>query len=100
MKIFRSAIFAPFPAYVGLALIASGLSLDIVSAQAKTTGKDNLDCVPAGSWTVPGEGKISGTEVINRAAGRSVVVKCTTTPSIIVGNCRRWPRCMHCGRTW
>ncbi len=74
MKISRSVVLAPFFAYVGLALIASGLSLDMVSAQTKTAGKDNLDCVPVGSWIVPGDGKISGTEVINRAARRSVVL--------------------------
>ena len=74
MKIFRSAFLAPFFAYVSLALIAYGLSLDIASAQTKAPAKDNPDCVPAGNWVVPGDGKISGTEVINRAARRSVVL--------------------------
>jgi uncharacterized iron-regulated protein len=74
LKIFRSAFLAPVFAYAGLALIASGLSLDIASAQTKNAGKDNPDCVPAGNWVVPGDGKISGIEVIKRAARRSVVL--------------------------
>ena len=74
MKIFWSAFLAPLSAYLTLVLIASGVSPDMAFAQEKVAGKDSLDCAAAGSWTVPGDGKISGTEVIARAARRSAVL--------------------------
>ncbi|MDQ3186074.1 MAG: ChaN family lipoprotein [Pseudomonadota bacterium] len=54
-------------------LFAFGAAPNIVSAQAKP-GKENMDCVPVGSWITPGGGRISGTEGIARAAKRSVVL--------------------------
>jgi uncharacterized iron-regulated protein len=55
-------------------LLAFGATPNIASAQTKPGGKENIDCVPVGSWITPGGGKMSGTEGIARAAKRSVVL--------------------------
>ncbi len=75
MRIFRNA----FPASLNLLLIlvfVFDASLNIASAQMKADGKEKaiMDCAPAGSWTVPGGGKITEADVIARAAKRSVVL--------------------------
>lgn len=78
MKI-SPAFFASLSAFVALALVMSSAFFNIASAQTKAVinkekGKESAECVPAGSWIVPGDGKISATEVIARAAKRSVVL--------------------------
>ncbi|MBA2658135.1 MAG: ChaN family lipoprotein [Nitrosospira sp.] len=48
--------------------------MNVASAQTKMGSNENTECVPIGSWSVPGGGKISGPDVIARAAKRSVVL--------------------------
>ena len=55
-------------------LLALGAAMSPASAQMKTVSKENTDCVPIGSWIAPGGGKLSGPDVIARAAKRSVVL--------------------------
>ena len=43
-------------------------------AQAEAGNKEKADCAPAGSWSIPGGGKISGADAIARAARNSVVL--------------------------
>ncbi len=77
MTIFQS-IPALYTFYRGgllaLTLLAFGAAPNIAVAQTKPDSKENLDCVPVGSWIVPGGGKISSTEGIARAAKREVVL--------------------------
>ncbi|MDN5835736.1 MAG: ChaN family lipoprotein [Nitrosospira sp.] len=60
--------------FVVIMSLALGAAPSIAWAQAKPGSKENTDCVPVGSWIVPGGGKISGTEGIARAAKRDVVL--------------------------
>jgi uncharacterized iron-regulated protein len=75
LKNCRNAFFAPANLLLVLVL-ALDASLNIASAQMKTDAKEKapMDCAPVGSWVVPGGGKVSETEVIARAAKRSVVL--------------------------
>jgi uncharacterized iron-regulated protein len=72
----RSAFLAPANLLLILVLMLDA-SLNIAAAQMKTTDakeKATMDCAPVGSWVVPGGGKVTETEVIVRAAKRSVVL--------------------------
>lgn len=59
---------------LAIILFAFAAIPNIAPAQTKPGSKENIDCVPVGSWITPGGGKISGTEGIARAAKRSVVL--------------------------
>ena len=80
MKIFRNAFFAPLRALLVFALFISTVSLNNALAQTKAAAdskdkeRESANCAPAGSWTVPGKGEISVTDVIAAAAKRSVVL--------------------------
>jgi len=61
--------------FLAIILLASGVAMNVASAQTRTSSKENnMDCAPIGGWIVPGGGKISGPDVIARAAKRSVVL--------------------------
>lgn len=59
---------------IAIVLLAFGAAPNGASAQLKAGSKEKTDCVPVGSWVMPGGGKMSGTEGIARAAKRSVVL--------------------------
>ena len=76
MKNCRSAFLFRANLLLVLALVFDA-SLNIAAAQMKTADtkeKAAADCAPVGSWVVPGGGKVTETEVIARAAKRSVVL--------------------------
>jgi uncharacterized iron-regulated protein len=61
--------------FLAIILLASGVAINAASAQTRTGSKENnMDCAPIGGWIVPGGGKISGPDVIARAAKRPVVL--------------------------
>ena len=60
--------------FLAIILLAFGAAMNVASAQTKTGSNENMGCVPIGSWSVPGGGKVSGPDVIARAAKRSVVL--------------------------
>jgi uncharacterized iron-regulated protein len=61
--------------FLAIILLASGVAMNVASAQTRTSSKENnMDCAPIGGWIVPGGGKISGPDVIARAAKRPVVL--------------------------
>ncbi|SEK36853.1 ChaN family lipoprotein [Nitrosovibrio tenuis] len=74
MRVFRS-FFVPANLLLILVLVLDA-SLNIASAQVKADGKEKtaMDCVPVGNWVIPGGGRITDTDVIARAARRSVVL--------------------------
>jgi uncharacterized iron-regulated protein len=80
LKIFRNAFFAPLRVLLVFALFASSVSPNNALAQTKAAAdskdkeRESASCAPAGSWTVPGKGEISVTDVIAAAAKRSVVL--------------------------
>lgn len=56
-------------------LLAFGIHPNAVLAQIKPTSKPLMtDCVPIGSWGVPGKGTLSNVEVVAHAAKHSVVL--------------------------
>ena len=59
---------------LAILLLAFGAEINIASAQTKAAGNENKGCAPIGSWSVPGGGKVSGPDIIARAAKRSVVL--------------------------
>jgi uncharacterized iron-regulated protein len=60
--------------FLAILLLAFGAEINIASAQTKAAGNENKGCAPIGSWSVPGGGKVSGPDIIARAAKRSVVL--------------------------
>ncbi len=71
MTIFKSALCNGF---LSVALLALGADLNLGLAQVKSLNKENVDCVPVASWVAPTGRKISGNEVIARAAKQQVVL--------------------------
>lgn len=57
-----------------LFLLIPGTELNVAHAEIIPDSGYESECVPVGSWTVPGDGKISGTEVISNAENQSVVL--------------------------
>ena len=74
MTIFQSIFTLCKGEFLAIILLALGAAMSPASAQMKTGSKENTDCVPIGSWIAPGGGKLSGPDVIARAAKRSVVL--------------------------
>ncbi|MEO7320197.1 MAG: ChaN family lipoprotein [Nitrosospira sp.] len=77
MTIFQSVLILRImckEGFLAIILLALGAAMNVASAQAKPGSNQNMECVPMGSWSAPGGGKISGPEVIARAAKRSVVL--------------------------
>lgn len=77
MRNCQSAYFAPANLLLLVLVLMFDAPLNIAVAQMKTTDakeKATMDCAPVGSWVVPGGGKVTETEVIARAAKRSVVL--------------------------
>ncbi len=74
MTIFQSILTLYKGGFLAIILLALGAAMSTASAQTKTGSKENTDCVPIGSWIAPGGGKLSGPDVIARAAKRSVVL--------------------------
>ncbi|KIO49272.1 signal protein PDZ [Nitrosospira sp. NpAV] len=60
--------------FLAAMLFAFAAGPHVAWAQTKAGNKENVDCVPMGSWITPGGGKISGADVIARAAKNSVVL--------------------------
>lgn len=59
---------------LGIFLLILGTELNIVLAEIVPDSKQESECVPVGSWIIPGGEKISGTEVISNAVNQSVVL--------------------------
>ena len=60
---------------IGVLLLAFGMYLNTAQAQIKPGQKPVMaDCVPIGSWMVPGKGKLSNAEIVAHAAKHSVVL--------------------------
>ena len=57
-----------------LFLLIPGTELNVALAEIVPDSRHESECVPVGSWTVPGGGKISGTEVISNTINQSVVL--------------------------
>ena len=57
-----------------LFFLVSGAELNVAFAEIAPDSSQESECIPVGSWTVPGGGKISGTEVISNAVNQSVVL--------------------------
>jgi len=57
-----------------LFLLILGTELNVALAEIVPDSRHESECVTVGSWTVPGGGKISGTEVISNAVNQSVVL--------------------------
>ena len=57
-----------------LFLLIPGAALNMALAEIVPNSGHETECVPVGSWVVPGGGKISGTEVISNAINQSVVL--------------------------
>ena len=57
-----------------LFLLIPGTELNAALAEIVPDSRHESECVPVGSWTVPGGGKISGTEVISNTIDQSVVL--------------------------
>ncbi len=57
-----------------LFLLIPGTELNVALAEIVPDSRHESECVPVGSWIVPGGGKISGTEVISNAVNQSVVL--------------------------
>ena len=57
-----------------LFLLILGTELNVALAEIVPDSGHETDCVPVGSWVVPGGGKVSGTEVISNAINQSVVL--------------------------
>jgi len=57
-----------------LFLLISGTELNTALAEIVPDSRHESECVPVGSWIVPGDGRISGTEVISNAVNQSVVL--------------------------
>jgi uncharacterized iron-regulated protein len=55
-------------------LLILGTELNVVLAEIVPSSRHESECVSVGSWTVPGRGKISGTEVISNVVNQSVVL--------------------------
>jgi uncharacterized iron-regulated protein len=55
-------------------LLILGTELNVVLAEIVPGSRHESECVSVGSWTVPGRGKISGTEVISNVVNQSVVL--------------------------
>jgi uncharacterized iron-regulated protein len=55
-------------------LLILGSELNLALAEIVPGSRHESECVPVGSWTVPGRGRISGTEVISNATNQSVVL--------------------------
>ena len=57
-----------------LFLLIPGTELNVALAEIVPDSRHESECAPVGSWTVPGGGKISITEVISNAVNQSVVL--------------------------
>lgn len=57
-----------------LFLLIPGTELNMALAEIVPNSGHETECVPVGSWAVPGGGKISGTEVISNTTNQSVVL--------------------------
>ena len=57
-----------------LFLLIPGTELNVALAEIVPDSRHESECVPVGSWAVPGGGKISGTEVISNTINQSVVL--------------------------
>jgi uncharacterized iron-regulated protein len=57
-----------------LFLLIPGTELNVALAEIVPDSRHESECVPVGSWTVPGGGEISGTEVISNTINQSVVL--------------------------
>jgi len=57
-----------------LFLLIPSTELNVALAEIVPDSRHESECVPVGSWAVPGGGKISGTEVISNAVKQSVVL--------------------------
>ena len=57
-----------------LFFLIPGAALNMALAEIVPNSGHETECVPVGSWVVPGGGKISGTEVISNAINQSVVL--------------------------
>lgn len=60
---------------ISILLLAFSIYLNIAQAQIKPGQKPVMsDCVPIGSWAVPGKGTLSNVEIVAHAAKHSVVL--------------------------
>lgn len=59
---------------LGIFLLILGTELNVALAEIVPDSKQESECVPVGSWIIPGGEKISGTEVISNAVNQSVVL--------------------------
>jgi uncharacterized iron-regulated protein len=57
-----------------LFLLIPGTELNMALAEIVPNSGNETQCVPVGSWAVPGGGKISSTEVISNTTNQSVVL--------------------------
>ncbi|TDI73642.1 MAG: PDZ domain-containing protein [Betaproteobacteria bacterium] len=58
----------------GIVFLVLGANLNEVFAEVNSGNKKESECVPVGSWVVPGGEKVSDTEVISLAVNQSVVL--------------------------
>ena len=54
--------------------VVAPMNIALAETKVENKEKESVDCVPVGSWIVPGAGKITEAEVIAKAARRSVVL--------------------------
>ena len=75
MKNRRNTFFTHANLFLVLVLVFDA-SFNGAMAQMKTDANEKVavECAPVGSWVLPGVGKVTETEVITRAAKRSVVL--------------------------
>jgi uncharacterized iron-regulated protein len=76
LKIIRTAFFALLGALSAMMIFAVSAPINLALAETKVDNKEkeSVDCAPVGNWMVPGGGKITGAEVIAKAAKRPVVL--------------------------